>query len=80
VSSITTVVLYAVISLGAFVFLVTVLAFLLVRRMAQGIKERELHSKQIREKAIQTQEIERSVLADNLHDDFGPQLSFLYRL
>jgi signal transduction histidine kinase len=47
--------------------------------MGQAVKEKELHSKQIRETVIQTQELERSVLADNLHDDFGPQLGFLYR-
>jgi signal transduction histidine kinase len=78
-NSVSTIVVYCVIALGTFAVLITALAFLLLRRMAQGIKERELHSKQIRETAIQTQEIERSVLADNLHDDFGPQLSFLYR-
>lgn len=78
-STISTFVVYAVIVLGAFVVLVTILAFLLVRRMAQAVKERELHSKQIRETVIQTQELERSVLADNLHDDLGPQLSFIYR-
>ncbi|MFM2316535.1 MAG: hypothetical protein RLZZ155_867 [Bacteroidota bacterium] len=78
-NSISTVVIYAVIALGIFALLIAVLAFLLVRRMGQAVKEKELHSKQIRETVIQTQELERSVLADNLHDDFGPQLGFLYR-
>ena len=57
-STISTFVVYAVIVLGAFVVLVTILAFLLVRRMAQAVKERELHSKQIRETVIQTQELD----------------------
>jgi len=78
-STISTVIIYAVIALGVFVILIAVLSFLLMRRMAQAVKEKELHSKQIRETVIQTQELERSVLADNLHDDFGPQLSFLIR-
>jgi signal transduction histidine kinase len=78
-NSISTVVIYAVIALGIFALLIAVLAFLLVRRMGQAVKEKELHNKHIRETVIQTQELERSVLADNLHDDFGPQLSFLFR-
>ena len=78
-NSISTVVIYAVIALGIFALLIAVLAFLLVRRMGQAVREKELHSKQIRETVIQTQELERAVLADNLHDDFGPQLSFLFR-
>ena len=78
-NSISTVVIYAVIAMGIFTLLIAVLAFLLVRRMGQAVREKELHSKQIRETVIQTQELERAVLADNLHDDFGPQLSFLFR-
>ena len=78
-NSISTVVIYAAIAMGIFTLLIAVLAFLLVRRMGQAVREKELHSKHIRETVIQTQELERAVLADNLHDDFGPQLSFLFR-
>jgi type II secretory pathway pseudopilin PulG len=43
-NSISTVVIYAVIALGIFALLIAVLAFLLVRRMGQAVKEKELHS------------------------------------
>ena len=53
--------------------------FLLIKRISQSIREKEQHKIELQKTIITTQEEEREVLANNLHDDFGPLLSLLTR-
>jgi signal transduction histidine kinase len=52
---------------------------LFVKRVIQSSREKEQHKIELQKIIISSQEQEREALANNLHDDFGPQLSILYR-
>ena len=52
---------------------------LFTKKTIETVKQKEEISSKIQQAIISTQESERNELAINLHDDVGPQLSFLYR-
>lgn len=63
---------------------ITVLALLLVgilvyamRKVIQNAKQEEIHKTELQKTIIATQESEREEMANNLHDDIGPQLNIL---
>lgn len=69
----------ATVANGIFLLFTVIIAVLLVRRISKSIQEKEEHKIELQKTIIQSQEAEREAIANNLHDDFGPQLSLLSR-
>lgn len=61
------------------VLFTSIIAFLFVKKVIKSAREKEQHKIELQKIIISSQEEEREALANNLHDDFGPQLSILYR-
>ena len=60
------------------IFIVAIF-FLFTKKTIESIQQRREFDFKMQQAIILSQESEREVLANNIHDDLGPQLSFLYR-
>ena len=60
------------------IFIVAIF-FLFTKKTIESIRQRREFDFKMQQAIILSQESEREVLAINIHDDLGPQLSFLYR-
>ena len=60
------------------IFIVAIF-FLFTKKTIESVRQRREFDFKMQQAIILSQESEREVLANNIHDDLGPQLSFLYR-
>jgi signal transduction histidine kinase len=63
--------------IAALALLVAGILIFAMRKVIQNAKQEESHKTELQKAIIATQESEREEMANNLHDDIGPQLNIL---